>query len=121
MGFSIGNKGYIGTGNFFTKDFWEWDQATNTWTQKADFGGFPRELAVGFSIGNKGYIGTGWDGSSLKQDFWEYDPNGVAGINELSQIETSVFPNPSNEIFAIQVDSKQSSADNMNLLIYNTL
>jgi hypothetical protein len=48
--------------------------AANTWTQKAPFEGTARESAVGFSIGSKGYIGTGWDGSSLKKDFWEYDP-----------------------------------------------
>ena len=28
----------------------------NTWTQKADFGGAAKYLAVGFSIGGKGYI-----------------------------------------------------------------
>ena len=40
VGFSIGSKGYIGTGvaSSLTKDFWEYDQAANTWTQKADFG-----------------------------------------------------------------------------------
>ena len=41
------------------KDFWEYDPATNAWTQKADFGGTARLDAVGFSIGSKGYIGTG--------------------------------------------------------------
>ena len=82
VGFSIVNKGYIGTGiNYGTpsninKDFWEWDQATNLWTQKANFAGNARSSAVGFSIGNNSYIGTGYgsDGNVL-QDFWEYDPN----------------------------------------------
>ncbi|HLF45459.1 MAG TPA: LamG-like jellyroll fold domain-containing protein [Chitinophagaceae bacterium] len=76
-GFSIGNKGYIGTGTDFTgggftfrSDFWEYDQASNQWTQKANFAGGARELAVGFSISNKGYIGTGLGAS----DFWEFDP-----------------------------------------------
>jgi N-acetylneuraminic acid mutarotase len=55
------------------KDFWEYDPATNTWKQKADFGGGVRSVAVGFSIADKGYIGTGWD-DSYKKDFWEYDP-----------------------------------------------
>ena len=45
--------------NYDLKDFWEWDQATDVWTRKADFGGIARRDAVGFSIGNKGYIGTG--------------------------------------------------------------
>jgi hypothetical protein len=79
VGFSIGNKGYIGTGSgqgstAYT-DFWEWDQATNSWTRKADFAGAARQAAVGFSIGNKGYIGTGFNYSisGSKKDFWEWD------------------------------------------------
>jgi len=54
--------------------FGKWDQSTNTWTQKADFGGSARGWAVGFSIGTKGYIGTGADNlnGDLK-DFWEWN------------------------------------------------
>ena len=79
VGFSIGTKGYIGTGSSaaagpFYNDFWEWDQATNVWTQRADFAGGPRAYAVGFSIGAKGYIGTGYNGMEQK-DFWEWDGN----------------------------------------------
>ncbi len=75
VGFSIGTKGYIGTGNSsgnYKNDFWEYDAPANSWTQKADFGGTARFGAVGFSIGTKGYIGTGYDGT-YKNDFWEYD------------------------------------------------
>ena len=68
-GFSIGSKGYIGTGNY-GRDFWEYNSASNTWTQKADFGGTGRSYATGFSIGIKGYLGLGW----MTKDFWEYDP-----------------------------------------------
>jgi gliding motility-associated-like protein len=81
VAFSINNKGYVGTGNSdpngvtLLKDFWEYDPVTDQWTQKADFGGSARRLAVGFAIGTKGYIGTGDDGS-VKNDFWEYDPVG---------------------------------------------
>jgi len=80
VAFSIGAKGYIGTGRNVAsgitlfKDFWEYDPSMNNWTQKADFGGTARFLAAGFSIGNKGYIGTGTNGSDWKSDFWEYDP-----------------------------------------------
>ena len=79
VGFSIGNKGYIGTGSgqgsTSNTDFWEWDQATDSWTRKADFAGTARQSAVGFSIGNKGYIGTGlnYSISGYKKDFWEWD------------------------------------------------
>lgn len=80
VGFSVGNKGYIGTGNdadSLRSDFWEWDGDTaspayNTWSKKANFGGTAREGAVGFCISTKGYIGTGYDGTNRK-DFWEWD------------------------------------------------
>jgi len=79
VGFSIGSKGYTGTGqmgsNYYTNGFWEYDLSTDTWTQKANFGGAERNYAVGFSIGNKGYIGTGATISGYSNDFWEYDPS----------------------------------------------
>lgn len=78
IGFSIGTKGYLGTGydlSPYASDFWEWSQSTHIWTQKADFGGGGRSYAIGFSIFNKGYVGTGSTVGSLKNiDFWEYDP-----------------------------------------------
>lgn len=78
-GFSIGNKGYIGTGatlsNNYNNDFWEYDALLNSWTQKANFPGTARIAAVGFSIGSKGYIGTGVDlNNTRRNDFYEYDP-----------------------------------------------
>ena len=85
VGFSIGSKGYIGTGcdefSMNTKDFWEYDPLTNVWIQKANFGGQARMGAVGFSIpqSGKGYIGIGsyWNGTQYYyyNDFWEYDPS----------------------------------------------
>lgn len=81
VGFVIGSKAYIGTGHngssstFLCRDFWEWDQATDTWTQKADFGGTHRYVAAGFSIGKFGYIGTGYTYSGVTNDFWEWNQN----------------------------------------------
>ena len=80
VGFAIGTKGYIGTGvggtiatPAYYSDFWEYDSAANTWTQKADFGvndspvtpALVRASAVGFAIGTKGYVGTGYDGTTI--------------------------------------------------------
>jgi hypothetical protein len=77
--FSIGSKGYIGTGwdgSLYYSDFWEYDPAADTWTQMANFGGVERYNAVGFSIGSKGYMGTGYnDSSGGYDDFWEYNPD----------------------------------------------
>jgi N-acetylneuraminic acid mutarotase len=75
VAFSIGTKGYIGTGtdgDFYLKDFWEYNSVSNVWTQKADFGGTARRGAVAFVLGKDGYVGTGYDGNSQK-DFWKYD------------------------------------------------
>ena len=85
VAFTIGNKGYVGTGfayegsytNIYSVDLWEYDPSEDVWTQKADFGGTGRASAIGFSIGDKGYIGTGYyydEGWQLLSDFWEYNP-----------------------------------------------
>src|SRR4249919_3429949 len=55
VGFSIGSKGYMGTGwqfggGGYYNDFWEWDQGTSAWTQKANFAGTARGDDAGFSI-----------------------------------------------------------------------
>ncbi len=73
-GFSIGTKGYLGTGyaTAYMNDFWEYDQATNVWTQKSNLPGALRAFAAGFSIGTKGYIGSGYNGAYLG-DLWEWD------------------------------------------------
>jgi hypothetical protein len=76
VGFSVGSKGYVGTGwggVSNTDDFWEYDPITDTWTQKADLPGGARIQATGFGMGTKGYLGTGYDGTYM-EDFWEYDP-----------------------------------------------
>ena len=77
VGFSINNKGYIGTGydgEDRLVDFWEYDAERNYWIQKADFPGVARNGAVGFGTDTKGYIGTGYDGENKLNDFYEYDP-----------------------------------------------
>jgi hypothetical protein len=61
VGFSIGTKGYLGTGYDGTerlKDFWEYDPGRNAWTQKADLPGVARNGATGFATDTKGYLGT---------------------------------------------------------------
>lgn len=127
VGFSIGNKGYIGSGNNSTgddtiedtyhKDFWEWDQATDTWTRIADFEGIARGWAVGFSIGNKGYIGTGRKVfPDSFRDFWEYDPLLTTGISELDNENSSIYPNPASDKITIHLN--QQSNNEIMLKIY---
>jgi N-acetylneuraminic acid mutarotase len=80
-GIGIGKKVYYGLGhvssgavNVGFQDWWEYDPATNSWTQKANY---PHQShgAVGFTIGNKGYMGSG-DSETIGAvtDFYEFDP-----------------------------------------------
>ena len=77
LGIAIGNKGYFGTGHvngtgvdISYKDWWMFDPASNTWTQKANF---PVSVhgAVGFGTNTRGYVGGG---SSLTNEFYQYNP-----------------------------------------------
>jgi len=77
--FSIGDKGYIGTGGtnyVYNNDLWEYDSSNDTWSQKANVGGILRGSAVGFSVYGKGYLGMGGnsDNQERARDLWEYDP-----------------------------------------------
>lgn len=79
VGFSIGNKGYMGTGNVnpgVLNDFWEYDPSIDTWTQKPNFPGSARWGATGFAVNGKGYIGVGVKipAPPVQSDFYEYDP-----------------------------------------------
>lgn len=84
IGFAIGSKGYLGLGRYsfipyvYYTDFWEYNPANDTWTQKADFPTAGRTSTVGFSIGSKGYVcgGIGGQPGNLVwySDLWEYDP-----------------------------------------------
>ncbi len=91
FGFSLNDKIYMGGGHYkgrngddrkenFHKDFWEYDPATDTWTQKADLP-FPEVVFVtSFTINQKGYITTGItdepdiDEFIYSNDLWEYNP-----------------------------------------------
>lgn len=75
VGFSIGNKGYLGTGydgDFYYRDFYEYDPLSNSWMQKTELAGEGRSYAVGFSINKNGYIGIGNNGNKLLGNFWVY-------------------------------------------------
>ena len=85
-GFSINNKGYMGTGygkrilvpgddSPQNDDFWEYDPAVDKWTRKADFAGGKRENVVAFAINGTGYMGLGTNNNydANYKDFWKYD------------------------------------------------
>ncbi|PKP20302.1 MAG: hypothetical protein CVU06_10675, partial [Bacteroidetes bacterium HGW-Bacteroidetes-22] len=114
VGFSIGNTGYIGTGDagliskstsdYSYNDFWAYNPGQDSWTEMVVLNsGSGRSGAIGFSIGQKGYIGTGtdyyttWGMVNYYKDFWELDfsvgiTDGPLSINNSGQL--TVYPNP---------------------------
>lgn len=78
VGMSLNGKGYCGTGDVGgnSGDWWEYNPATNAWTQKTTYGGLPRMEACGFAFDGKCFVGTGDNYSSgiNYQDFWAWDP-----------------------------------------------
>lgn len=81
-GFAIGSKGHLVGGisckqcsGFELNDHWEYDQPTDTWTQRPNFPGTKRTRATGFSLNGTGFLlgGQRQDETKLK-DFWYYNP-----------------------------------------------
>ena len=87
VGIAIGNKGYVGTGidaaeSLFgnnLNDWWEYNPATNTWTQKATYPGSSSwggiYFGCGFTANGMGYIVGGKQGNSqYVAGLWQYNP-----------------------------------------------
>jgi N-acetylneuraminic acid mutarotase len=120
-GFSIGDFGYLGTGETFitsyVKDFWQYDPVADQWYQKNDFIGVARGSSSAFSIGDKGYIGFGISSGGRLKDFWEYTPDSITAIsripNQLSQILIS--PNPTTSLLKIETTQNIEQIELFNL------
>jgi len=65
VGFIVGNKGYISTGEngALYKFTWEYDFATDLWKEKTPFEGPGTTGAVGFTVAGRGFVATGRTGS----------------------------------------------------------
>jgi len=76
-GFAIGNRGYLGLGHvngnsasINYKDWWEYDPASDSWSQKADYPTV-NYGAIAFATSTRGYIGGG---AFLNSEFYEFNP-----------------------------------------------
>ena len=118
-GVSIGQKGYIGLGhvngtgvNYAFSDWWEFEPASNSWTQKADYLLGEGYGASAFSVGTKGYVGSG----VFTGDSWcEYDP----GTNQWALIATP--PASGTELSAISMGGKGYLIEDSNIYEYDPL
>jgi hypothetical protein len=75
------DKGYITLGENGTSInyTWEYDFATDLWTEKTPYEGTARSGAVGFTVQNRGFVGTGLGNGSTSgfSDIEEFFPNQV--------------------------------------------
>jgi N-acetylneuraminic acid mutarotase len=92
-GCATSHRGYIGlghingTGQDITfKDWWEYDPAADTWTQKADFP-IATHGAVAFIADNCPVVGGG---SALSTQFYKFN----TADNTWAQIANCILPNP---------------------------
>jgi hypothetical protein len=92
MCFSLLGKGYVGAGMRYYGDqrsMYMYDPITNIWVGRAPFPDYPRDRFVQFTIGDRYYVGgggfsdpgkypynydTGKTPTTIKKDFWEYNP-----------------------------------------------
>lgn len=109
---------YLGTGqdaNYtYHRDLWEYNYFLNNWTQRADLPGPGRKNAVAFYLDGWGYIGTGYNNGTFYDDLWAY--SGTAAIAEQQALALKVFPNPTSDFIAMDVQTNDA-----NVSLYNQL
>ncbi|MEN9969243.1 MAG: hypothetical protein RIR94_1439 [Bacteroidota bacterium] len=92
-GCATSHRGYMGLGHvngtgqdISFKDWWEYDPASDTWTQRADFP-VSTHGAVSFVVDNCPVVGGG---SALSTQFYKFDPQ----HNTWAPIANCILPNP---------------------------
>lgn len=77
-GFALDGMGYLVSGTteegFVSNDFYQYDPATDSFTQLEDFPGGHRGFAIGDTWDGKAYFGFGARGTTRFDDLWVYDP-----------------------------------------------
>jgi N-acetylneuraminic acid mutarotase len=109
--FTIGESGFVclGSNGGVLNDLWEYQPALDEWFVRSSYGGSERKNAVAFVVNNRAYVGTGKGVSGKKASMHEYMPKQelMAGINELKNVEFSIFPNPSTGSFTVHSKSNK--------------
>jgi N-acetylneuraminic acid mutarotase len=119
-GFSMNNKGYIGTGwseydrlsyySSYLNDLWMYDPITNNWQQKSslDNSNVKGEIygAVSFSIDGRGYICTGYHNLDYLQGAMEYNPTTDTWIERPDIPYYSINLHPRHSGIGFAIDGK---------------
>lgn len=85
VGFSIGERAYVGTGNDgsnYLGDFWEYNPTNDTWQEIISYPGQKREEALVFLMEGKAYICGGRNNGLTDTEFWEFDAEAKKWTNK---------------------------------------
>jgi len=84
VGFVIGTKGYLATGQNGSNvaTVWEYDFTNDTWSAKTNFERSARNAAVGFSVKGRGYVGLGTNSTYYYDNLDEFKPNDTYNAND---------------------------------------
>ena len=84
VGFIMGTKGYLTTGinNSYNNTTWEYDFATDLWSQKTAFERTERSNAVAFTINGRGFVGLGKNTTFYTGNFEEFFPTATLNAND---------------------------------------
>ena len=90
VAFVIGTKAYVAAGmdgnngGTYLNDLWEYDPATDSWTQRASLPGVPRIEAAAFSSGASAWVLGGSSAAGVLPDVWKYtsiDPSSTVRLS----------------------------------------
>lgn len=105
-GFAINDKGYMtlgaDAGGIYPNDLWEYNPATDSWSQKADFPGQARTTVSSFVLNGRAYVLGGVTADNFySNEVWEYNPATDAWVSKATLPNTGAsFP------FAFSIGSK---------------
>jgi N-acetylneuraminic acid mutarotase len=101
IAFSIGSKGYVGTGydgDNYNSDFWEYDPADDSWKEIKSYPGEKIEEGLAFVINDQAYVCAGRNNGIYNNDFWKYDPSTTLWTKLVPSSEESYFTDFKNAV-----------------------
>lgn len=123
--FSYGGKGYVLSGEgedhelLDEGEFWEFDPATEEWTQLESHAGNSRWAPGNFIIGNKLFFTSGRSSfrsqaPKYEKDLWMYELPIIASVEEKEEISFELYPNPASEFLNIKGNLANFSVEIIN-------
>ena len=84
VAFVMGSHAYLTCGESpsITTTTWEYDPATDLWTQKTGFEGSARTGTLAFTLSDRGFVITGRSGSLSFDNCYEWHPNDAVNAND---------------------------------------